>query len=142
MAPTIPDKPASDQPAADMPRILVVDRHLPIRRVVTVLLTLEGYAVGAVADAATALRLLTSSQPDLLIVDDDSCGTLVNALRHGPWRVPILLLSAQEDGCRLAVQEGITACHPKPFDLAALVETVRQLCTTGARSTPIERVGP
>jgi DNA-binding response OmpR family regulator len=131
------DEPALERPATDRPRILVIDRDRPSQRMIRALLSLEGYAVATVGDTAAALRLLTSTRPDLLIVDDESSGPIMNALKHGPWQIPVLLLTIADDGCRLAARSGITACHQKPYDLGDLMATVRRLCAGRAPSTSV-----
>jgi two-component system KDP operon response regulator KdpE len=131
------DTPVLEGAATDRPRILVIDRDRPSQRLIKAVLTLEGYTVATVADTAAALRLLTSTRPDLLIVDDESSGPIMNALTHGPWQIPVLLLTIMDDGCRWAARAGIAACHQKPYDLGDLVATVRRLCAARAPSAGV-----
>ena len=55
------------EPAADRPRLLIVEDEPDLRGYLTKLFTKDGYAVEAAADALTALTSLENNAPDLFI---------------------------------------------------------------------------
>jgi two-component system alkaline phosphatase synthesis response regulator PhoP len=116
-------------------RILVVDDDRSITRVVCGYLEQAGYDVLAAHDGASALRLLRSEQPDLLVLDvmlPDFDGTEITRRIRADGALaatPIILLTARvEDtdkivGLELGADDYIT----KPFNAREVVARVRAL---------------
>ena len=130
-------------------RVLVVDDEPPIRKLLRMGLTAQGYQTLEAPDAKTALDLLTQN-PDLIILDlglPDMLGhDLLRTVRARNDRVPIVVLSSRGDEAVKvqALDLGADDYVTKPFGMDELVARMRaalrhQLQTQGER--PIFRVG-
>ena len=121
------------EPAADRPRLLIIEDEPDLRGYLTKLFTKDGYAVEAAADAATALTLLESNPPDLLITDvmlpGQSGLDLLTTLRQdeGMARLPVVVLTARADAETAigAFAAGADDFVVKPFNSAELLARVR-----------------
>ena len=121
------------EPAADRPRLLIVEDEPDLRGYLTKLFTKDGYAVEAAADALTALTLLENNAPDLLITDvmlpGQSGIDLLTTLRQdeGLARLPVIVLTARADAETAieAFAAGADDFVVKPFNSAELVARVR-----------------
>jgi two-component system, OmpR family, KDP operon response regulator KdpE len=130
-------------------RVLVVDDEPPIRKLLRMGLTAQGYQTLEAPDAKTGLDLLTQN-PDLIILDlglPDMLGhDLLRTIRARNDRVPIVVLSSRGDeaGKVQALDLGADDYVTKPFGMDELLARMRaalrhQLQTQGER--PIFRVG-
>ena len=130
-------------------RVLVVDDEPPIRKLLRMGLTAQGYQTLEAPDAKTALDLLAQN-PDLIILDlglPDMLGhDLLRTVRARNDRVPIVVLSSRGDeaGKVQALDLGADDYVTKPFGMDELLARMRaalrhQLQTQGER--PIFRVG-
>ena len=130
-------------------RVLVVDDEPPIRKLLRMGLTAQGYQTLEAPDAKTALDLL-AQKPDLIILDlglPDMLGhDLLRTIRARNDRVPIVVLSSRGDeaGKVQALDLGADDYVTKPFGMDELLARMRaalrhQLQTQGER--PIFRVG-
>ena len=130
-------------------RVLVVDDEPPIRKLLRMGLTAQGYQTLEAPNAKTALDLLAQN-PDLIILDlglPDMLGhDLLRTIRARNDRVPIVVLSSRGDeaGKVQALDLGADDYVTKPFGMDELLARMRaalrhQLQTQGER--PIFRVG-
>jgi two-component system response regulator PrrA len=115
------------------PDVLVVDDDEDIRASLDRGLRLSGFAVRTAADGEAALRAVTGSVPDCVVLDVGLPGrdgiAVVEALRRDGVTVPVLMLSA-----RTSVDDRVTGLAAgaddylvKPFALAELVARLRAL---------------
>ena len=130
-------------------RVLVVDDEPPIRKLLRMGLTTQGYQTLEAPNAKTALDLL-AQKPDLIILDlglPDMVGhDLLRTIRARNDRVPIVVLSSRGDeaGKVQALDLGADDYVTKPFGMDELLARMRaalrhQLQTQGER--PIFRLG-
>jgi len=130
-------------------RVLVVDDEPPIRKLLSMGLTTQGYQILEAPNAKTALDLLKDA-PDLIILDlglPDAQGLeLLQTIRARNESVPIVVLSSRSDeaGKVQALDLGADDYVTKPFGMDELLARMRaalrhQLQTHGER--PIFRVG-
>jgi len=130
-------------------RVLVVDDEPPIRRLLRMGLTAQGYQIAEAANGKSALDLLGQS-PDLIILDlglpDMQGHELLRMIRARNESVPIVVLSSRDDeaGKVQALDFGADDYVTKPFGMDELLARMRaalrhQLQTQGER--PIFRVG-
>ena len=130
-------------------RVLVVDDEPPIRKLLRMGLTAQGYQTLEAPNAKTALDLLAQN-PDLIILDlglPDMLGhDLLRTIRARNDRVPIVVLSSRGDeaGKVQALDLGADDYVTKPFGMDELLARMRaalrhQLQIQGER--PIFRVG-
>jgi len=130
-------------------RVLVVDDEPPIRKLLRMGLTTQGYQIIEAPNGKTALELLSQS-PDLIILDlglpDMQGHELLRTIRARNDSVPIVVLSSRGDeaGKVQALDYGADDYVTKPFGMDELLARMRaalrhQLQTQGER--PIFRVG-
>ena len=117
----------------DGQRILVVEDHKPLLRIIRRILEKEGYAVQTAIDGVEALQVMEQARPDLIVADITMPRmdgyALYEAVRARPEWVPIPFVfltakTADEDvlkGKELGAEDYLT----KPLDRRKLVVAVR-----------------
>ncbi len=122
-----------------MPRVLVIDDNRDMRDLLRVVLERDGYAVDVAADGEEGLQIQNARPADVVITDifmpnRDGLET-IGRLRAEHPRAKVLVISGGGDVVRgtsylsTAREIGAHAVLPKPFDLPALLATVRGLIT-------------
>ncbi|GAA3044619.1 response regulator [Streptomyces roseofulvus] len=113
-----------------MTRVLVVEDDAQLARALVINLQARKYSVDAAPDGATALRLVASERPDMILLDlglPDLDGVDVIKALRGWSRAPVLVLSARsgsEDKVR-ALDSGADDYMTKPFSMDELLARVR-----------------
>ena len=134
-----PGQPMTTEPFTA--RILIVDDEDAVRTLLRRLLTMQSYEVIEAPDGPTALRLLRSDNPDMMLLDvslpvQDGLDVLAHVRRES--QVPVILVTARADesdrvvGLRMGADDYVV----KPFssaELSARIESV--LRRSRARST-------
>ncbi|MFN9747367.1 MAG: response regulator transcription factor [Betaproteobacteria bacterium] len=124
-----------------MHKILLVEDHADIRRLIRMTLEFEPVEIHEAADGATGLALAQALQPDLVLLDLMMPGAmdglaLCRALRADPAlaRVPVVVLSARGHASdRQATHEAGADAHlVKPFSPMQLLELTGSLLGTAA----------
>lgn len=111
--------------------VLVVDDEPHLLRTLTMNLAARGYRVTAARDGVEALRLVGSTDPDLVVLDlglPDLDGIeVIRRVREDPGGPPILVLSARSTGPEkvAAFEAGATDYVTKPFDISELLARLR-----------------
>jgi CheY-like chemotaxis protein len=121
-------------------KILVVDDQPSIRGILETALSEAGADVWCVGDGPTAITLLESANPELILLDLAMPGMngwqVLEALSGQPRTagIPVVLETSAEDfpSFQRARQHGVAAFVNKPFRLAEVVETCRRILE-GAR---------
>ena len=133
-----------------MPRILIVDDELQVRRVVGLAFELEGFEVATAADGAEGIAQVQLFHPDVVIMDImmprvDGL-TALSHLRQQPGSadVPVLLLSAKADSADIAIgmRAGADDYVTKPFDLEDLLARASAAATAGHRPATVTHRPP
>jgi two-component system, OmpR family, KDP operon response regulator KdpE len=130
-------------------RVLVVDDEPPIRKLLRMGLSSQGYQTLEATNGKTALELLEQA-PDLIILDlglpDMQGHELLKMIRARNQNVPIVILSSRSDeaGKVQALDAGADDYVTKPFGMDELLARMRaalrhQLQTQGER--PMFRLG-
>jgi two-component system KDP operon response regulator KdpE len=130
-------------------KILVVDDEPPIRKLLRMGLTAQGYEVLDAPNGKTALELL-ARKPDLVILDlglpDFDGLELLQRIRRAQEGVPVVVLSSRDDeaGKVAALDLGADDYVTKPFGMEELLARMRaalrhQLQVQGER--PVFHVG-
>jgi len=114
-------------------RILVVEDNPDLAFGLRNNLEIEGYAVDVAEDGTTGLEMALGTSPDLVVLDLMLPGLdgyrVLQGLRNGGSRVPVLILTARGDeadkvrGLRLGADDYVT----KPFGLLELLARVEAL---------------
>jgi DNA-binding NtrC family response regulator len=123
---------STPSPAEPKPRILVVDDEEPIRKGLARVLSEQGYAVDAAADAESAWRLLLATSPDLVITDltlpgRDGMEFIADVQERG-IEVTLLVLTGHGsiDSAVEATRRGVYDYLVKPIDRERLTTAVRK----------------
>jgi len=119
---------------AELPeqRVLVVDDDSNIRKMIVAALKRDGYAFLEAPNGREALDLMRAEHPDVVVLDLMmpilSGWDVLKERQHDEElrRIPVILISANRDPeIASAVDKGICAFLPKPFDIGALSALVR-----------------
>jgi two-component system KDP operon response regulator KdpE len=113
-------------------RVLVVDDDPSIRRMIMAALRREGYSFSEAANGKEALEVMRRDRPDIVILDlmmPMVSGWDVLRERSGDsdlLSIPVIVVSANRSAeLASAMDKGICAFLPKPFDINALSSLVR-----------------
>ena len=142
-APTIKVRPAGQIDSARPGRVLVVDDDLEVRSFLTDSLEGLGHEVIAAEDGETALSLLSSAKPDLLLVDYAMPGMngaeVARAVLTMHPTLPIVFVTGYADTAQLEAALGPKApLLRKPFSLAELERAVRENLTEKVPAPALE----
>lgn len=108
----------------------MVDDDRDIVQVLTVILEDAGYTVATAYSGNEALRSLSETPPDLILMDymlPDMNGDAVAEKiqkRNGSQKIPIVLVSAAHNAEAIARQASFVAYLPKPFELDQLLNLI------------------
>jgi CheY-like chemotaxis protein len=112
--------------------VLVVDDDPNIRRMIVAALRREGYGFLEAPNGREALDLMRSERPDVVVLDLMmpvlSGWDVLKEREHDPdlRPIPVIIVSANRDPeVATAVDKGICAFLPKPFDIGALSALVK-----------------
>ncbi|GJE17898.1 response regulator transcription factor [Methylobacterium marchantiae] len=111
--------------------ILVIDDEPPIRRLLRMGLTTQGYTIVEAPNGRTALDLLGRERVDLAILDlglpDMRGHDLLRAIRERHRDLPVLVLSSRDDepGKVEALDLGADDYVTKPFGMGELLARIR-----------------
>ncbi|HEY8133159.1 MAG TPA: response regulator [Thermoanaerobaculia bacterium] len=113
-------------------RVLIVDDDPNIRRMMIAALKREGYSFFEAANGAEALEIMRREHPNVVVLDlmmpVVSGWDVLKERSNDPdlLTIPIIIVSANR-GPELAtaIDKGICAFLPKPFDIGALSALVR-----------------
>jgi CheY-like chemotaxis protein len=111
--------------------ILVVDDDPALLEVVTLILNSEGYAVVTASNGMEALTEIERARPAVVLLDMRMpvCNgwEFAQRLHQRGIALPIVAMTAAQDGRQWAEEIGAAAYVPKPFDIGDLVTTVAQV---------------
>lgn len=133
------------------PLVLVVEDERQMLRFLRATLTSHGYRLLEAETAAEAVRLASSHNPDLILLDlglPDADGIDVTRRLREWSRTPIIVLSARgrDDDKVEALDAGADDYLTKPFSvnelLARMRVALRHAGAAGAAAAPVFEVGP
>ncbi len=112
-------------------KVLVVDDEPPIRKLLRVGLTAEGYVITEATKAMEAIEQVKADRPDLILLDlglpDMQGHDLLAKWRNDLLELPIIILSSRTDeaGIVRALELGADDYVTKPFGTKELVARIR-----------------
>jgi DNA-binding response OmpR family regulator len=119
-----------------MKKILIVDDHADIRRLIRMTLEFEDYAIEEAGDGESALRMAQTLKPDLVLLDVMMPGAVnglevcrrlrSDATAAGP-RVIMLSARGQASDREAGLQAGADTYLVKPFSPLQLINCIAQL---------------
>jgi CheY-like chemotaxis protein len=128
----------SEQQATRPFRVLVVDDDASIRKMIVAALKRGPYQFFEAPNGKEALDLMRSDHPDVVVLDLMmpilSGWDVLRERQNDPElsRIPVILISANRDPeIATAVDKGVCAFLPKPFDIGALTALVHS-CVNSA----------
>jgi two-component system phosphate regulon response regulator PhoB len=117
-----------------MAKLLVADDLVPIRQMVRITLSTQGWTIVEAKNGNEALELVRSEKPDLVLLDVDMgpgpngfdvCRQIKadEATKH----IPVVMLTAHESDSDRAIgfAAGATQYLTKPFGPLELIDTIR-----------------
>jgi len=115
-----------------MPRILVIDDEVAVRKVIVRMLTSAGHEVTAAPDGAAGLRLWREAGADLVLTDlhmpEMNGLEVIRALRAAEPTLPVVAMSgtgaAREDLTQAVQQLGSVGILGKPFSWDELIGVI------------------
>ncbi|KPF68677.1 chemotaxis protein CheY [beta proteobacterium AAP99] len=119
-----------------MKKILIVEDHADIRKLISMTLEFEDYEIHEAPDGVTGLLMAQTVQPDLIVMDVMMPGELdglqvCKHIRSDPrlGHIPVVLLTArgQARDRETGLAAGATQYLVKPFSPLQLIETIEQL---------------
>jgi CheY-like chemotaxis protein len=125
-------------------KILVVDDNLPLRLMVAQALEEQGYVTVAAESGEAALEAAAFEPPDLCLVDFFMTGMtgaqFIRELRASPddrlRQLPVVGLTAYENGERELLEAGAALVLRKPWNEAVVLAAARRLLRTPGPSSP------
>jgi CheY-like chemotaxis protein/predicted regulator of Ras-like GTPase activity (Roadblock/LC7/MglB family) len=125
-----------------MPRVLVVDDSLSVRKMVERALEMKGFEVFAASSGAEAMERIDSARPDLVVCDvvmpDVDGYRICEFVRAHPVlsETPVLLISGIVNSAVLERAAQVRSSHVlrKPFTADDLARKVDELLTARSRS--------
>lgn len=120
------------QGTEDPRRVMIVDDDDAVRSLLRLTLPAESFEIVEAADGEEALRVAGEIEADLVLLDwkmpGRSGAEVLTALRSGPRRVPVIVLTADgQQAQKLARSLGADAFLTKPFSPLQLLDTVERL---------------
>ncbi len=117
--------------------VLVVDDTDHVRRMLTTMLSVDGFeVVGGAGDGNAAIERTEELQPDVVVIDYKMPAvdglTAARQLREGrPHQIIVLYTAYVDDALRAkAADAGISLCVDKLEGLVSLEREINRLCTT------------
>jgi DNA-binding response OmpR family regulator len=124
--------------AYDMAKLLIADDLVPIRQMVRITLSTQGWTIIEAENGQKALEMARSEHPDLMLLDVDMgagpsgfdvCRELKSA--DETKNIPIVMLTAHDSESDRAVgfAAGAAQYLTKPFGPLELIDTIRTILT-------------
>ena len=126
-------------------RILIVEDHADIRRLIRMTLEFENYEIHEVANADEGLLAVRGLVPDLLLLDImmpgsmdglDLCRLVKSDPTLGKPQVLLLTARGQSHDIEAGMNAGADAYLLKPFSPLKLIETINSLATRKPTAAP------
>ncbi|HEY8731415.1 MAG TPA: response regulator [Candidatus Limnocylindria bacterium] len=124
--------------AYDMAKLLIADDLVPIRQMVRITLSTQGWTILEAENGQKALEMARAEHPDLMLLDVDMGAgpngfDVCRELKSSPdtKNIPIVMLTAHDSESDRAVgfAAGAAQYLTKPFGPLELIDTIRTILT-------------
>lgn len=116
-----------------MKKILIIEDDTSIRELLVEIFESEGYLVDSGVNGSEGIKALETNIPDLILMDVmmpvmDGYAFRMEQMKNPKWdSIPVVAMSAQDQGRGKLEDHGITNFINKPLELDRLLETVKSL---------------
>ena len=115
-----------------MAKVVIVEDHLELARMIKSLLVSNGYEVTIAGDAYQGIKLIREQNPDVILLDimipAGGGWSILQRLKGSPLEtIPVVILTAQHvdmDVKLKAKEMNVTSIITKPFENEQLIETI------------------
>jgi DNA-binding response OmpR family regulator len=114
-------------------RVLVCDDDRDILEMLEIALEVNGFDVISENDSTRIFRTIDTTNPDALLLDlwmpVLSGDEIVKKLRQDPSKnkIPVVVISASQDGKEVALKAGANQYLDKPFDIDKLIMCLNEV---------------
>jgi len=125
-------------------KILVINDEVDLVDIVAIVLQAAGHEVKACTDGPKGADMARRYCPEIVLLDWKLRGTdggrVLSRLRADAVTrsIPVIMMSASQDGRRLAQQAGADAFLPKPFGADSLLEAVTGMLRGSSADGPFQ----
>lgn len=112
--------------------IFIVDDDEAILDVIKIILEDNGYKTTVIPDASSLIRKIGAAHPDLILLDIWLTGTdgisIAKKIKINEKlkKIPIIMISANNQGKQIAIQNGADGFIAKPFEIDELLNVVNR----------------
>lgn len=113
-------------------KLLICDDDIDIVEMLEIVLDDCGFEIITETDSKKVLELINNSRPQLVLMDlwmpVISGDQILRRMREDEnlSLIPVVIMSAAQDGKQIAIEAGANGYIPKPFDIDKLLERVNQ----------------
>jgi DNA-binding response OmpR family regulator len=123
-------------------KVLVINDEVDLVDIVSIVLQSAGYDVKACTEGRQASSLARRYCPEVILLDwklrETDGGRVLSKLRADEVTrsIPVIMMSASQNGRRLAQQAGADAFLPKPFAAESLLEVMTTILRGSSGAGP------
>ncbi|WP_316800160.1 response regulator [Pedobacter frigidisoli] len=114
-------------------KLLICDDDIDIIEMLEIVLDDSGFDIITETDSKKVLELITDTRPQLVLMDlwmpVTSGDQILKRMREDEnlSSIPVVIMSAAQDGKEVASKAGANGYIPKPFDIDKLMQKVDEL---------------
>ena len=131
-----------------MAKVLIINDEADLVDIVAIVLQAAGHETRACTEGRKGADMARRYCPDVILLDwklrETDGGRVLSRLRADEVTrsIPVIMMSASQDGRRLAEQAGADAFLPKPFGADGLLEAVTGILRGSPTDGPFQPSAP
>lgn len=113
--------------------ILIIDDQPGVRKLLEEVLSMEGYSINLASNGTQAMELISSTRPDLVLMDVKMPGIngleLLKVLKEKATQINVIMMTAciEQEIIEEAKKYGVEHYINKPFDLEEVCSILKQV---------------